>query len=74
MSSNVFDFKSGNTSLSTFSMYKIIGMPTAVGGLIIKKSLLGNYKVIYDVSGKIMCRSEVCCKGKRSDSVKSNLT
>lgn len=42
-----------NVDLCSFSLYKLFGMPTSVGGLIIKRSLVRDYELNYFGGGSV---------------------
>ena len=42
-----------SAEMSSFSLYKLFGMPTSVGGLIVKRSLLEDFKLNYFGGGSV---------------------
>ena len=53
VSSSKYSFDAENPSISTFSLYKLFGLPTSIGGLIIKKNLSQSYQPDYFGGGSV---------------------
>ena len=53
VSSSKYSFDEEKPSISTFSLYKLFGLPTSIGGLIVKKSLSQSYQPAYFGGGSV---------------------
>ena len=53
VSSSKYSFDAEKPSISTFSLYKLFGLPTSIGGLIIKKNLTESYQPEYFGGGSV---------------------